>query len=623
MSGRDKVSSSSNRRDSFPKRYDNERSRSRERDRGRSRSRERYRDRPRSRERDRDHRSRSREKTYKSSSRTGKDGRSENTDDRYAARNNDKKHKSIGRNEESSKLNGQGDITEKEERTDEETLRTLELFANEEEIDEEKEAERLILERKRRREEILRKHQKENNDGNELPLEQAMATVESKTVPNISEPTNKSEANSIVTDHVLVLSNGNGAGMLLQHDTAGELAAERDVVAAEMKESTLFDIFSSSPSDKELLNKQGHRKAMKTALLEGEDPHLQSNWDDGEGYYKPRIGEIISERYLTRGVIGKGVFSTVLLCQDTRNEGVQVAVKMIRNNDTMRKAAEKEVQLLTEIANGDPENKKHCVRLMHHMEYRNHVTMVFEPLQMNLRDTIKKFGKNVGINVTAVRMYARQLLIGLKHLSDLRIVHADIKPDNILVSEDLKQVKLCDFGSAFRETDTDNDPTPYLISRFYRAPEVILGLNYDRMVDLWSLGTCFFELFTGHVMFPGRTNNDMLKLMMEVKGRFPNRLLRAHLRSYEGMSLEPHFQEDFRFRQWEADPLTGKAVVRVVDITQPTRELSSMLLSSKAGADDRRLVTGLADLLEKSLHLDPSKRLTVSEALKHAFFGPK
>ena len=85
-------------------------------------------------------------------------------------------------------------------------------------------------------------------------------------------------------------------------------------------------------------------------------------------------------------------------------------------------------------------------------------------------------------------------------------------------------MKLCDFGSAFFETDSDNNPTPYLVSRFYRAPEIILALPYDRNIDLWSIGVCLYELFTGHVMFPGRTNNEMLKLMMEIKGKFPNKV---------------------------------------------------------------------------------------------------
>lgn len=68
---------------------------------------------------------------------------------------------------------------------------------------------------------------------------------------------------------------------------------------------------------------------------------------------------------------------------------------------------------------------------------------------------------------------------------------------------------------------------------------------------------CLYELFTGHVMFPGRTNNEMLRLMMAVKGKFMNKQVRAHLRAYEVLSLEPHFDPDLRFRQYEMDQITG------------------------------------------------------------------
>jgi len=200
-----------------------------------------------------------------------------------------------------------------------------------------------------------------------------------------------------------------------------------------------------------------------------------------------------------RGELGRGVFSTVLNCVDTVAAStaaaaqaaqaaaqaaglappelppgiiVSVAIKFIRNNDVMRKAAAKEIGVLKELSAGDRDSRRHCVRLLSSFEHRGHTAMVFECSAMNLRETLKKFGKGVGINIKSVRSYSRQLLIALRHIASLRVVHADIKPDNILVSEDFRTVQLCDFGSAFRETDPDNDPTPYLQSRFYRAPEV-------------------------------------------------------------------------------------------------------------------------------------------------------
>ena len=89
-------------------------------------------------------------------------------------------------------------------------------------------------------------------------------------------------------------------------------------------------------------------------------------------------------------------------------------------------------------------------------------------------------------------------------------------------------IKICDFGSAFKEDSKENDPTPYLVSRFYRAPEISLGLRYMLPIDVWAAGCCVYEMFTGKILFPGKTNNEMLKLFMEVKGQVPHKMLRKH-----------------------------------------------------------------------------------------------
>ena len=394
----------------------------------------------------------------------------------------------------------------------------------------------------------------------------------------------------------------------------------------------VFDMFSATADSGPGLLPTGH------ALEEGEDPLLQSNWDDSEGYYRARAGEVIHGDYVSVGVVGKGVFATVLKCLDRRRapggadagagtgagaeQSASVAIKLIRNNDTMRRAADKEKAILLAIAASDPHGRRGCIRLLEHFEHRSHVALVFEFMQGNLRETLKRFGKDVGINVSAVRLYARQLLSALSLLAELRVVHADIKLDNIMCSADLKQVKLCDFGSAFFETASDNAPTPYLVSRFYRAPEIVLGLPYDRAIDMWSVAVSLFELFTGQVLFPGRTNNEMLRLFMAVKGRMPSRLIKHHQRQFDAMRLEAHFDDDGRFKQAEVDALTGLTTIRLIDVpAPPTRDLGPLLRSSKSGADDGRVVGLLADLLDKCLALDPSKRLPVADALKHPFFS--
>ena len=342
-------------------------------------------------------------------------------------------------------------------------LEALEAFMNEgNESDEEQ---RLIEERKRRRQEILARHA-QTSTATQVTSTAPMATDDDYEDgnSNLSFKTATTTANAISSHTVQGVIGGEPDK---EEDMFQRIVAEKDALEIEnnARVNTTFDIFSSSPSDLELSKTNralGANRSVKALPGDGrvdeeDNPHLQSNWDDSEGYYKSRIGEIINTRYRTLGVVGKGVFSTVLKCADLSKaveesdgametkEGARfesVAIKMIRNNDVMRKAADKELQILTLLGKHDPANKKHCVQLLEKFEYRQHTALVFEYLSMNLRETLKKFGKDVGINIGAIRLYMRQLLIALKHLSDLHIVHADIKLDNILCSADLKQVTL-------------------------------------------------------------------------------------------------------------------------------------------------------------------------------------
>lgn len=86
---------------------------------------------------------------------------------------------------------------------------------------------------------------------------------------------------------------------------------------------------------------------------------------------------------------------------------------------------------------------------------------------------MKKYGNNKGINLKAVRVYAQQLFLALSLLRKCNILHADIKPDNMLVNESKTVLKLADLGSA--SDASENDITPYLVSRFYRAPEISMS----------------------------------------------------------------------------------------------------------------------------------------------------
>ena len=145
----------------------------------------------------------------------------------------------------------------------------------------------------------------------------------------------------------------------------------------------------------------------------------------------------------------------------------------------------------------------------------------------------------MGLSLPAVRVYAVQLLTALSHLVRAGVVHGDIKPDNILVSERLSECAICDFGSASYLSDCSI--TPYLVSRFYRAPEIMLGCEYGFGIDTWSVGCVLYELYTGRILFDGRDNNDMLLKIKQLRGDYPQRLVRR------AAFASRHFDKDGNF----------------------------------------------------------------------------
>lgn len=162
----------------------------------------------------------------------------------------------------------------------------------------------------------------------------------------------------------------------------------------------------------------------KGGILEG---------DDKDGYYKIRIGEILHGRYQVQATLGRGMFSGVVRAVDITSKKL-VAVKILRNNDALRKGGYTEIAILQKLNDADAENRRHIVKFERSFDYRGHLCMAFENLSMNLREVLRKFGNNVGINLTATRAYAYQIFVALAHMRKCSIIHADLKPDNILVS---------------------------------------------------------------------------------------------------------------------------------------------------------------------------------------------
>ncbi|XP_011077099.1 serine/threonine-protein kinase prpf4B [Sesamum indicum] len=626
-----------------------ERDKERERDRDRARDRERERERGRERERDKDRvreeknkdrdrgreevrdgrRTRSRDKDRENESdRVNRRQKYDNDEDGYRDRDNDSGHRrysedyhrdrarrsglenmsSVDKQEEQAKESHEREDDRQEDYQEKITMQLAEQ--------EEDDLERIKEESRRRRQAILEKyknqHQKNEKQAQDMAKDQggesSAQVVSAENVPEKSE--NRLEgADTYIPESSFSLGKSpsqNGFSALQVPSGAGGLG-EGSPKSERSNDMFCDDIFGESPA--------GVRKAGKGDGVAVEKSGLNDNWDDAEGYYGYRFGEVLDGRYEIIAAHGKGVFSTVVRAKDLKaklGDPEEVAIKIIRNNETMYKAGMEELVILKKLVGADPENKRHCVRFLSTFKYRNHLCLVFESLHMNLREVLKKFGRNIGLKLTAVRAYAKQLFIALKHLKNCGVLHCDIKPDNMLVNEAKNVLKLCDFGNAMFAGK--NEITPYLVSRFYRAPEIILGLPYDHPMDMWSVGCCLFELYTGKVLFPGPTNNDMLRLHMELKGPFPKKMLR------KGLFTDQHFDQDLNFLATEEDPVSKKAIRRLVVNIKP-KDFGTLISGSPG--EDPKMVANFKDLMEKIFVLDPDKRLNVSQALSHPFITGK
>ena len=490
--------------------------------------------------------------------------------------------------------------------------------------------------------------------------------------PDSSEESQPGTPSSAMEDrplHRLLMSTGKSASDIAllklkdkSEHVVGGTDTEQDMSAADYQEAapTLPADIKKPTSDPDEIDMFGDldddmfnlgpeaiapKKVAAAAPTGDYNPMLVDNWDDSEGYYRtyhpgtllvfyvhipapairlliiPAIcletlgfgpGELLDGRYLVTSILGKGVFSSVVKAVD-QTGGTEVAIKILRNNETMYKAGKKELDILQRLMDNDPHNRKHIIRLLRHFDHRGHLCLVFESLAMNLREVLKKFGKNVGLSISAVRIYAQQLFLALSLLKKCEIMHADIKPDNILVNESKNVLKLCDLGSA---SDTsENEITPYLVSRFYRAPEIILGMPYDTALDMWSIGCSLYEIFTGKFLFSGKTNNQMLKMMMDLKGPFSKKMIR------KGEFYLNHFDEDCNFLSVEVEKVTKKDVIRKIQISKPTKDLKSRLMPYTAdmAPADVIQVNHFINLLDRCLHLNPEHRITPLEALAHPF----
>ena len=155
---------------------------------------------------------------------------------------------------------------------------------------------------------------------------------------------------------------------------------------------------------------------------------------------------------------------------------------------------------------------------------------MFELRSGNLYELIKQ-NQFRGLSTTLVRVFAQQLLNGLGLLNKARLIHCDLKPENILLKNlESPVIKIIDFGSACDERQTEYTS---IQSRFYRSPEVLLGLPYSSAIDMWSLGCIVVELFLGLPLFPGSSEYNQVSRITEMLGLPPTWMLEMGKQSGE------------------------------------------------------------------------------------------
>ncbi|KAG5268338.1 hypothetical protein AALO_G00211490 [Alosa alosa] len=317
---------------------------------------------------------------------------------------------------------------------------------------------------------------------------------------------------------------------------------------------------------------------------------FNDGYDDDNYDYIVKNGEKWMDRYEIDSLIGKGSFGQVVKAYD-RHEQEWVAIKIIKNKKAFLNQAQIEVRLLELMNKHDTEMKYYIVHLKRHFMFRNHLCLVFEMLSYNLYDL-------------------------LRNTNFRGIIHCDLKPENILLCNPKRSaIKIVDFGSSCQ---LGQRIYQYIQSRFYRSPEVLLGMPYDLAIDMWSLGCILVEMHTGEPLFSGANEVDQMNKIVEVLGIPPNHI----------MDLAPKarkFFEKLSDGTWSVKKTKDGKRYK----PPASRKLHTILGVEAGGPGGRRAgESGHAvadylkfkDLILRMLDYDPKTRIQPYYALQHSFF---
>uniref|UniRef100_A0A672NDY9 non-specific serine/threonine protein kinase n=1 Tax=Sinocyclocheilus grahami TaxID=75366 RepID=A0A672NDY9_SINGR len=351
------------------------------------------------------------------------------------------------------------------------------------------------------------------------------------------------------------------------------------------------------------------------------------NSGNGDGDYQLVQHELLcslKNTYEVLDFLGRGTFGQVVKCWK-RGTSEIVAVKILKNHPSYARQGQIEVGILARLSseNADEHN---LVRAFECFQHRSHTCLVFEMLEQNLYDFLKQ-NKFSPLPLKVIRTILQQVATALKKLKAMGLIHADLKPENIMLVDPVRQpyrVKVIDFGSASHVSKAVC--STYLQSRYYRAPEIILGLPFCEAIDMWSLGCVIAELFLGWPLYPGALEFDQIRYISQTQGLPGEHLLNVGTKTSRFFCRE----SDSPYAAWrlksteEHETETGlkskearKYIFSCLDDIAHVNLVMNLegcdLLAEKV---DRAEFVGL---LKKMLFIDAEERIAPSDALSHPF----
>ncbi|GBE88243.1 Dual specificity protein kinase lkh1 [Sparassis crispa] len=347
--------------------------------------------------------------------------------------------------------------------------------------------------------------------------------------------------------------------------------------------------------------------------------------DDKEGHYIIVPDDMIYKRYRTVRLLGQGTFGKVVEAVDTHTN-TRVAIKIIRAIPKYRDASKIEVRVLQKLKERDPTNRHKCIHLLEWFDHRHHICLVSELLGMCVYDFLKE-NEFAPFPRQHIQSFARQLLGSVAFLHELRLIHTDLKPENILLVNndyrivtipaatgkrnatprnkrilDSTEIHLIDFGSA---TFEDEYHSSVVCTRHYRAPEIILSMGWSFPCDAFSLGCILVEFYTGVALFQTHDNLEHLAMMEQVMGKMPESFAKNAERNKPEFFKEGHKLDWPKPKASRQSKKEVRACRSLQDIIPGTDQINKLFL----------------DLVRRLLTFDPSKRISVREALNHPYFN--